>query len=123
MEWYEIANESAIDSPSLLLYKDRLDFNLNTLLEMVGMDPSRLMPHVKTNKSGKVISEMIAKGITRFKAATIAEAELAAQSGAKEVLISHQLVGPKMNRFWLYEKGILTLIFLPLLTMYNHYRN
>lgn len=42
MEWYEIANESAIDSPSLLLYKDRLDFNLNTLLEMVGMDPSRL---------------------------------------------------------------------------------
>lgn len=86
MEWYEIANESAIDSPSLLLYKDRLDFNLNTLLEMVGMDPSRLMHHVKTNKSGKVISEMIAKGITRFKAATIAEAELAAQSGAKKYL-------------------------------------
>lgn len=105
MEWYEIANESAIDSPSLLLYKDRLDFNLNTLLEMVGMDPSRLMPHVKTNKSGKVISEMIAKGITRFKAATIAEAELAAQSGAKEVLISHQLVGPKIDRFLALRKG------------------
>lgn len=96
--WYQINNVSELDSPSIALYKDRLLFNIHKMKAMVGDDVSRLMPHVKTNKMPKVIALMISNGITRFKASTIAEAEIAAQEGANEVLIAHQLVGPKVER-------------------------
>ncbi|MET7029127.1 D-TA family PLP-dependent enzyme [Sediminicola luteus] len=96
--WFLINNVSELDSPSIALYKDRLLFNIHKMKAMVGNDVSRLMPHVKTNKMPKVIALMISNGITRFKASTIAEAEIAAQEGASEVLIAHQLVGPKVER-------------------------
>lgn len=97
-DWFHIQNIGEIDSPSLVLYEDRLMHNLRLMLSMVGGDSSRLMPHVKTNKMPKVIERMIGLGMTRFKAATIAEAEMAAQVGAQSVLLAHQPVGPKIQR-------------------------
>lgn len=41
---------------------------------------------------------MMDAGITKFKCATIAEAEMLAQTGAKDVLLAYQPVGPKMER-------------------------
>lgn len=73
--------------------------NLSEMLAMVNKEPSRLMPHVKTNKMPKVIERMVRMGIKSFKSSTIAEAEMAAQEGAEHVLIAHQLVGPKIQRF------------------------
>jgi 3-hydroxy-D-aspartate aldolase len=98
-EWYEIDNIEAIDSPSLVLYEDNLMYNLQNMVSMVGGDTTMLMPHLKTNKMPKVIHRMMALGIKNFKASTIAEAEIAAREGAHSVLIAHQLVGPKVNRF------------------------
>jgi 3-hydroxy-D-aspartate aldolase len=86
-----------LDSPSLIIFKDWVEKNIDEMIKVAG-GAARLMPHAKTNKMEAVIKLMVAKGITRFKAATIAEAELAAMSGASFVLISHQLVGPKIDR-------------------------
>lgn len=97
--WFEIKNIKEIDSPSLLLYKERMIQNIDRMIEMVDGDKKRLMPHVKTNKCTEVVSLMVAKGIEKFKASTIAEAEMAANAGASKVLIAHQLVGPKIDRF------------------------
>jgi len=97
--WYYIQNIEEIDSPSLVLYEDRLMHNLHKMLDMVQNDASRLMPHVKTNKMPEVIKRMVNLGIKNFKASTIAEAEVAAAQGARSVLIAHQLVGPKIERF------------------------
>ena len=99
MNWYEIENIDEIDSPSLVLYEDRLMFNLQKMLDMVGGNSSKIMPHVKTNKMPEVIKRMVALGISNFKASTIAEAEITAREGAKNILIAHQLVGPKILRF------------------------
>lgn len=99
MNWYEIENINAIDSPSLVLYEDRLDHNLKEMLDMVNGNTSKLMPHVKTSKMPEVIKRMVALGIKNFKASTIAEAEITAREGAENVLIAHQLVGPKVSRF------------------------
>jgi D-serine deaminase-like pyridoxal phosphate-dependent protein len=99
MSWYDIDPLDGIDSPSLVLYEDRLDHNLSTMLGMVNGASSRLMPHVKTNKMPEVIKRMMALGISNFKASTIAEADMAAAAGARHVLIAHQLVGPKIDRF------------------------
>ena len=42
---------------------------------------------------------MIEAGITKFKCATIAEAEMLGQCGAKDVVLAYQPLGPKLNRF------------------------
>nr|WP_299170963.1 D-TA family PLP-dependent enzyme [uncultured Allomuricauda sp.] len=97
--WFEIENIDEVDSPSIALYKERLKFNLDEMLALVGGNTDRLMPHVKTNKMPEVLKLLIEMGITNFKASTISEAEIAAEAGARSVLIAHQLVGPKVDRF------------------------
>src|SRR4051812_47038669 len=97
-EWYLIDNVSEIDSPTLVLYKDRIRHNIRTLVKSID-DISRLRPHVKTHKSADVTRMMLEEGITKFKCATIAEAEMIALSGGTDVLLAYQPVGPKANRY------------------------
>ena len=99
MEWYTIQNIKALDTPALVIYPDRVKKNLDILKSFVG-DINRLRPHVKTSKSAHVIRLMLESGITKFKCATIAEAELLAIEGAKDVLLAYQPVGPKAHRFF-----------------------
>jgi D-serine deaminase-like pyridoxal phosphate-dependent protein len=61
-------------------------------------DTNRLRPHIKTNKCAETTSMMIAEGITKFKCATIAEAEMLAMNKAKDVLLAYQPVGPRIFR-------------------------
>ncbi len=60
--------------------------------------PEWLVPHIKTHKMAEVIQMQLDAGIIRFKCATIAEAELLANTGARWVLIAYQLVGPNVQR-------------------------
>ena len=83
MNWYNIKNIDTIDSPALLLYKERIQQNIKHAVEMI-KDISRLRPHVKTNKTSEVCAMMMDAGITKFKCATIAEAEMLAMLKAKE---------------------------------------
>ena len=55
--------------------------------------------NMKTNKLREVVRMHLDQGITRFKCATIAEAEMAAVSGAPDVLLAYQPVGPNVKRF------------------------
>ncbi|PRX54943.1 D-TA family PLP-dependent enzyme [Flagellimonas meridianipacifica] len=98
-DWFQIENIDEIDSPSLVLYEDKLIHNLHKMLDMADNDPNRLMPHVKTNKMSEVIKRMVFMGILNFKTSTIAEAEMVANEGGKSVLVAHQLVGPKISRY------------------------
>jgi 3-hydroxy-D-aspartate aldolase len=95
--WYKIKNETELDSPSLLIYKERVVQNIEKMIAIAG-SAERLFTHVKTNKMPEIVKLMLKAGITKFKCATIAEAEMTAIAGAKYILISHQLVGPKINR-------------------------
>lgn len=97
-EWYIINNIENVDSPSLIIYLDRVVENIRLLTSMVN-DVSRLRPHVKTHKSKEVAMLMIEAGINKFKCATIAEAEMLAMVDAKDVLLAYQPVGPKIERF------------------------
>lgn len=97
MHWYELNNINTIDSPALLVYKERVQQNIDHAIDMI-KDVSLLRPHVKTNKTAEVCAMMMAAGITKFKCATIAEAEMLATLNAKDVLLAYQPVGPKANR-------------------------
>lgn len=96
--WYEIADIKNLDTPALVVYPDRVKHNIQTAINMVG-DTRRLRPHVKTNKSAEAIRLMLDAGITQFKCATIAEAELLGICKAPDVLLAYQPQGPKLNRF------------------------
>ncbi len=97
-EWYQLTETHNLDSPALLVFPDRVKKNIATALAMVNGDASRLQPHVKTCKSAEAIGLMLQAGIYKFKAATIAEAELLANCGAQQVLLAYQAVGPKLER-------------------------
>ena len=96
--WYRIADEPAVPSPSLLVYRDRLEANLRRMIAVAG-GTDRLRPHIKTHKMPDLVCLQLRLGITKFKCATIAEAEMAARCGAPDVLLAYPLVGPNIRRF------------------------
>jgi D-serine deaminase-like pyridoxal phosphate-dependent protein len=95
--WYEISNADGIPSPALLFYPERIVENIRRMIRVAG-GTERLRPHMKTHKSAEVVQLHIAQGITKFKCATIAEAEMVASCGAAEVLLAYQPVGPNTRR-------------------------
>ena len=98
MDWFRLPNEGEVPSPALLIFEERVDANLRLMLEIAG-GPARLRPHVKTHKLGPLVARQLALGITKFKCATIAEAEMCALAGAPDVLLAFAPVGPNIARF------------------------
>jgi D-serine deaminase-like pyridoxal phosphate-dependent protein len=96
--WYLIEHINELDSPALVVYPQRVKENIGTLKSMID-DVQRLRPHIKTNKTKEATQLMMEAGINKFKCATIAEAELLGLSGARDVLLAYQPVGPKLQRF------------------------
>jgi D-serine deaminase-like pyridoxal phosphate-dependent protein len=97
-QWYELNDPDEIDSPALLIYKDRVASNIQTMVNIVG-DAKRLVPHVKTHKMAEIVKMQLTAGISQFKCATIAEAEMLSEAGAESILIAYQLNFSKAKRF------------------------
>jgi D-serine deaminase-like pyridoxal phosphate-dependent protein len=96
-DWYTIRNADEIDTPFLAVYPDRIRENIRILKTFVP-DVTRLRPHAKTHKSSEVAAMLMEAGITKFKCATIAEAEMLAAAGAPDVQLAYQPLGPKARR-------------------------
>lgn len=95
-----VIEQSALESllsPSLVIFRERLQANLDSMLVMAG-HPNRLRPHCKTHKMERIIRLWVEQGVTRHKAATIAECEMLATAGATDVLLAYNPVGPNINR-------------------------
>jgi D-threonine aldolase len=97
MEWYQLKNIDAIDTPALVLYPARITENVRLLKSMID-DTSRLRPHVKTNKCRQTMELLMNEGIQKFKCATIAEAEALASCNANDVLLAYQPTLPRLQR-------------------------
>ncbi len=93
---YEITNTENVFTPSLLVYPVWMKLNIQTALHLVGNNILR--PHVKTCKSSESIKLMLQAGISHFKCATIAEAELLALVFAPDVLLAYQPVAANIHR-------------------------
>lgn len=96
--WFEIKNIEELDSPALVVFPEQVKHNIRLAITMAG-DEKKLRPHIKTSKSKEVTQLMLQAGITKFKCATIAEAEMLARCHAPDVLLAYQPLGPKLNRF------------------------
>lgn len=94
---YRIDDVSQIISPGLVVFRDLVAANVDRMIEIAG-ETNRLRPHCKTHKMREVAELELARGITKHKAATIAEAEMCAAAGAPQVLLAHAPVGPRAER-------------------------
>ncbi len=108
--WYFIHNTNELLSPSLVVYPDRIAANISAMLQIAG-HPDRLRPHIKTHKMAEIVQMQIQQGIRQFKCATIAEAELLADSGAADVLLAYQPVGPNQKRLLALQQAFPTTRF------------
>lgn len=97
-QWFELTDSGKIKSPSLLVYPDRVLDNTRLMIRMAG-GPERLRPHIKTHKMADIISLQLKLGISRFKCATLSEAELLAKTGARDVLLAMQPVAIHLENY------------------------
>ena len=97
LQWFELADVQEQASPALLVFRDRVEQNARRMLEFT-RGPERLRPHIKTHKMREVVELQLRLGITKFKCATVAEAEMAAGAGVPDLLLAYQPVGPCIRR-------------------------
>ena len=100
---YKIKNAENIISPQLIYYKDYIDQNIDKAIN-IAHTSNRLWPHVKTHKMPQMVKALIAKGVTKFKCATIAECEMIVTTGATDVILAYPLIGPNIQRFIQLQK-------------------
>ena len=94
---YCIADTREIISPAMIVYADLVAENLGRMIEIAG-SPARLRPHCKTHKMREVTELELARGIVKHKCATLAEAEMLAEAGVKDIFLAYNLVGPNIVR-------------------------
>src|SRR5262245_30356807 len=94
---YEIDRPDELLSPSYVIFRPLVEQNIDTMLRLAG-SPDRLRPHCKTHKMPAVVKLMLDRGITRHKAATIAEVEMLADCGVTDVVLAYNPVGPNIAR-------------------------
>ncbi len=108
--WFAVQNAEEVPSPALLVYPNRVRENFRRMIRIAG-GPSRLRPHIKTHKLPEIVRMQLDEGITKFKCATIAEAEMAASAGAKDILIAYPVVGPNVARLLQLARAFPVTIF------------
>ena len=98
LETYAVKDAGRIVTPALLIYPKIVDQNIRITLGMVGNDPQRWRPHIKTAKVGAVIRQMIGRDIRNFKCSTTLELLTACQAGAADVLVAFAMTGANARR-------------------------
>ena len=96
----DLKDLDSISSPSLWVDRQGVKRNIEQMIIEVGGPEKihRLRPHAKTHKMREVIEMQVGAGIKKCKAATPREAEVVAEGGVTDILIAHQLVGPKIDQ-------------------------
>ncbi len=94
---YSIADTSQIITPAPILFREILEQNLDRMIAVAG-GVDRLRPHCKTHKMPEVTRIELARGITKHKCATIAEAEMLADAGVKDIFLAYNIVGANIAR-------------------------
>jgi D-serine deaminase-like pyridoxal phosphate-dependent protein len=94
---YAIEDTTRIISPALIIFRELMEYNIDKMIEMAGR-VDRLRPHCKTHKIREVTEWELQKGITKHKCATVAEAEMLATAGVKDIFLAYNPVGPNIQR-------------------------
>ena len=86
-----------LHSPSMLVFAAQVRSNIDQMISTAS-DVNRLRPHCKTHKMSAVIQILLDRGISRHKAATVAEVEMLAEAGVTDIVLAYNPVGPNIQR-------------------------
>ena len=95
---YRVTGASDVLTPALLLYPEILAANIDRTVALLGGNPDRWRPHIKTAKLGYTLGMLVARGIGNFKCATTLELLVACECGAADVLLAYPSVGANALR-------------------------
>ncbi|MFW5844512.1 MAG: hypothetical protein ACOCW6_11340, partial [Spirochaetota bacterium] len=98
---YPIKAPGSIPSPALLYFRRHIEENIDKMIQIAGGAddaPRRLRPHIKTFKTMGVVDLLRSRGVSMFKCATVAEAEMLAAGGVTDILLAYPIVGPNTTR-------------------------
>ena len=98
LEDYRIEDQDVLLTPALLIYQEIVDGNVEATLRMLGGNPNRWRPHVKTAKLEFTMRRLVQRGIAHFKCATTLELLTAYRSGASDVLLAYPVQGANAER-------------------------
>lgn len=85
-----------IDTPEIIIDRDVLQRNIDRMATTVRAKGLHLRPHVKTHKVPEIAEMQLAAGAVGLTVATLGEAEVFAEHGAKDIFIAYPLwVGPR----------------------------
>src|SRR3954464_2387999 len=85
-------------TPALAIYPEVVRHNINRTVSLLGGDPNRWRPHVKTVKLAAMIRLLPAAGINSVKCATTLELLVSCEAGAKDVLVAYAHTGANAKR-------------------------
>lgn len=95
---YRIRDLTSVMTPALAIYPEIVRSNIDFTLELLGGNPERWRPHVKTAKLEAVMRMLVERGVKHFKCATTLELITACDAGAIDVLIAYPVTGANALR-------------------------
>jgi len=84
-----------VDTPALLLDLDRVERNLDRMAALVAATPVKLRPHAKTHKTARIAKMQLERGAIGICCAKLGEAEVLADGGITDVLVTTEIVGER----------------------------
>ncbi len=82
-----------IDTPALLIEKDILSKNIESMQKYADVNQVHLRPHTKTHKMPELAKRQEAAGAIGITVAKVGEAEVMAKNGLENIFIANEIVG------------------------------
>lgn len=87
----------AIRTPALVVDLDAVTDNIDATVRLLGGEPDRWRPHLKTAKLGAVMRCILEKGVRQAKCSTTLELETACKIGFTDVLLAYPVTEPQAD--------------------------
>jgi len=97
-ERHRVAGIEDVLTPALVIYPEIVASNIARTLHLLGGDPDRWRPHIKTAKLAYTLRMLVERCVRSFKCATTLELLVACNSGAADVLLAYPVVGANARR-------------------------
>src|SRR5436305_4588325 len=87
-----------LDTPCLLVDLERMERNIRTWQAAISAGGADLRPHVKTHKVPAIAHMQLDAGARGITVAKLAEAEVFAAAGCRDIFVAYPVIGPQKWR-------------------------
>lgn len=98
LDCYRVHNAHSLSTPSLLIYAEMIDANIDAALRLMNGDANRWRPHLKTAKLEYTMHRLVERGVRNAKCATTLELVTALHAGMEDVVLAFPVMGANAKR-------------------------